>query len=292
MYDLRHKKPRVMATTDHQLQYNKNMVTTSDSNEPSTRDHYRFECLSAIKTLYYVIRNLGCYKAWSLFSEMRNFGFFPTQCTYGSLFSCNSLDVVQGLYMQEVAMKSGFLFADAFVGTASLGFFGRQGCINEAFKVFDDMPFKILVTYNAMISLFGHEGFVHECMLIFRELLKSHILLSEPSFVGVLSGFRSEDDLDSGEQLHGLVIKFGLLSKVSVANSLVNMYGKCAGTYLTEKMFSLVPNRYLVTWNTVIGALAYGEEPIKAIEVFCRMYIDGFLPNRTTFLNAITSYTV
>ncbi|KAJ0734595.1 putative tetratricopeptide-like helical domain superfamily [Helianthus annuus] len=230
-------------------------------------------------------------QAWSLFSEMRNFGFFPTQFTYGSLFSCNSLNVVQGLYMQAVAMKSGFLFADSFVGTASLGFFGRQGCINEAFKVFDEMPFKNLVTYNAMISLFGHEGFVHECMLMFRELLKSHISLSEPSFVGVLSGFRSEEDLDSGEQLHGLVIKFGLLSKVSVANSLVNMYGKCAGTYLTEKMFRLVPNRDLVTWNTVIGALANGKEPIKAIEFFCRMYIDGFLPNRTTFLSAITSCT-
>ena len=35
--DLRHKKPRVMATTDHQLQYNKNIVTTLDSNELSTR---------------------------------------------------------------------------------------------------------------------------------------------------------------------------------------------------------------------------------------------------------------
>ena len=37
MYDLRHKKPRVMATTDHQLQYNKNMITTLDDNELSTR---------------------------------------------------------------------------------------------------------------------------------------------------------------------------------------------------------------------------------------------------------------
>ena len=37
MNDLRHKKPRVMATTDHQLQYNKNMITTLDDNELSTR---------------------------------------------------------------------------------------------------------------------------------------------------------------------------------------------------------------------------------------------------------------
>ena len=43
MNDLRHKKPRVTATTDHQLQYNKNMITTLDDNELSTRIT---ECLS------------------------------------------------------------------------------------------------------------------------------------------------------------------------------------------------------------------------------------------------------
>ncbi|KAK1440500.1 hypothetical protein QVD17_06328 [Tagetes erecta] len=230
-------------------------------------------------------------EAWSLFSEMRSFGFSPTQFTYGSLLACDSLDVDQGLYLQAVAMKSGFLFADSFVGTALLGFYGRNGCIDEAFKVFDEMCFKNLVTWNAMVSLFGREGYVNECMLMFCELLRTQISLSEPSFVGVLSGFQSEDDLVSGEQIHGLVIKFGLLSKVSVANSLFNMYGKCAGTRLAEKMFHLLPNRDLVTWNTIIGVLANGEEPIKAMKFFCKTCIDGFLPNQTTFVSAFTSCT-
>ncbi|KAI3810557.1 hypothetical protein L1987_20176 [Smallanthus sonchifolius] len=233
--------------------------------------------------------NVG--EACSLFSEMRNFGFSPTQFTYGSLFSCNSLDIDQGFYLQAVAMKSGYLFADSFVGTAALGLFGRQGCIDEALKVFDEMPVKNLVTWNAMISLFGHEGYANECMSMFCELSRAQISLSEPSFVGVLSGFQSKEDLDSGEQLHALVIKFGLLSKVTVANSLVKMYGKCAGTCLTDKMFNSVPNRDLVTWNTVIGVLSNGEEPIKAMEFFCKMYVDGFIPNRTTFMSAISSCT-
>ncbi|KAI3676080.1 hypothetical protein L1987_85678 [Smallanthus sonchifolius] len=222
---------------------------------------------------------------------MRNFGFSPTQFTYGSLFSCNSLDIDQGFYLQAVVMKSGYLFADSFVGTAALGLFGRQGCIVEAFKVFDEMLVKNLVTWNAMISLFGHEGYANECMSMFCEISRAQISLSEPSFVGVLSGFQSKEDLNSGEQLHALVIKFGLLSKVTVANSLVKMYGKCAGSCLTNKMFDSVPNRDLVTWNTVIGALSNGEEPIKAMEFFCKMYVDGFIPNRTTFLSAISSCT-
>ncbi|KAL8247278.1 hypothetical protein R6Q59_008494 [Mikania micrantha] len=230
-------------------------------------------------------------EALNLFFEMTSFGLFPTQFTYGSLLSCNSLDIDQGFSLQAVAMKSGYLFADYFVGTALLGLFGRQGYINEAFKLFDEMSFKNLVTWNAMISLFGHEGYVDECVLMFCELLRAQISLSESSFVGVISGFQSKDDLDLGEQVHGLIIKLGFLSKVSVANSLVKMYGKCAGTCLSEKMFNLVPNRDLVSWNTIIGVFAIGEEPIKAIDFFCNMYKDGFFPNRTTFLSAITSCT-
>ncbi|XP_076904396.1 pentatricopeptide repeat-containing protein At3g58590 [Bidens hawaiensis] len=230
-------------------------------------------------------------QAWCLFLDMRQFGFVPTQFTYATLFACNSLSIHQGLYLQAVAVKSGFLFTDCFVATALLGFLGRNGCVNDAYKVFDEMRYRNLVTYNAMISLLGHEGYLNECMSMFHELLWNWMSLSESSFVGVLSGFRYEDDLDSGEQLHGLAIKFGLLTKVSVGNAFVSMYGKCAGTCLTVKMFNLVPKRDLVTWNTVITALANGEEPMKAIEFFRKMYIDGFAPNKTTFLSVIVSCT-
>ena len=37
MNDLRHKKPRVMETTDHQLKLNNNSFTTSDDSELGTR---------------------------------------------------------------------------------------------------------------------------------------------------------------------------------------------------------------------------------------------------------------
>ena len=37
-------------------------------------------------------------------------------------------------------------------------------------------------------------------------------------------------DLDTGEQIHAAAVKFGYgSSSVTVANRLVNMYGKCGG---------------------------------------------------------------
>ncbi|PWA34675.1 Pentatricopeptide repeat-containing protein [Artemisia annua] len=226
-------------------------------------------------------------EGWRFFNQMRGCGLVPTQFTYGSVFTCEVLDVERALCLQGVCVKSGMLCGgdDAYVGTALLGLFGRRGCVNEALWVFEEMCCKSVVTWNAMISLFGREGFGYECILMFCRLMRTGMRLSEGSFVGVLSG----EDLESGEQVHGLVVKLGLVCKVAVANSLVSMYGKCAGTRVAEKMFKMVPNRDLVSWNTIIGVLAKGDEPVKGLEFFCRMCIDGFLPNHTTILSAITA---
>ncbi|XP_059665077.1 pentatricopeptide repeat-containing protein At3g58590 [Cornus florida] len=229
--------------------------------------------------------------AWKLLLEMRAIGFEPTQFTFGGLLSCASLDLRRGFMLQAMIMKTGLMCADAFAGTALFGLFSRHGCFDEALRSFEEMPLKNLVTWNSMISLFGHHGLAEDCILLFRELMRTEVVLSEYSFVGVLSGFVLEQDLESGEQIHGLVIKRALEYEVSVVNSLINMYVKCSGTCLAEKLFEEVPVRDIVSWNTVIGALAKSDRPGKALELFLEMCVNGVLPNQTTFVSAINSCT-
>ncbi|KAA8524277.1 hypothetical protein F0562_010700 [Nyssa sinensis] len=230
-------------------------------------------------------------EAWKLFFELRCCGFEPTQFTFGGLLSCDSLDLCRGFHVQALMIKTGLLYADPFAGTALLGLFGRHGCLDEALQVFEHMPQKNLVTWNTMISLFGNHGFAEECITMFRELMRTNLALSEYSFVGVLSGFVGEQDIESGEQIHGLVIKNGLDRVVSVANSLISMYTKCSGPYMAEKMFEIVPVRDIVSWNIIIGALAKSNRPDKALELFLKMYTNGVLPNQTTFVSVINSCT-
>lgn len=225
--------------------------------------------------------------AWEIFKEMRTCGFELTQFTFGSLFSCASLDLDRGFYLQGLVIKSGLLYADAFAGTALLGLFGRHGCLEEAIRVFDEIPQKNLVTWNSMISLFGQNGLSEECILMFRELMGTELTLSEYSFVGILSGFVCEQDLVLGEQIHGLLIKSGFEFVVFVANPLMNMYGKCSGSYLAEKLFEEMPFRDIVSWNTIIGAQARNDRPGRALELFFKIYMSDCLPNKTTFVSAI-----
>lgn len=228
-------------------------------------------------------------EALRMFLDMRNCGFAPTQFTLGGLLSCDLLIRVEGLQLQALVTKNGLFSADVFVGTALLGFYGRHGRLDEAVCVFEDMPRKNLVTWNSMISTFGQHGFVEDCMFLFRDLVRTKVPLSECSFVGIIHGLSSEQDLELGEQIHGLVIKNGFDYEVLVVNALVDMYVKCAGICPAEKILQDAPIRDAVSWNTIIGALVKNENFGKAIELILRMFMDRVFPNQTTFVYIINS---
>ncbi|CAN1825401.1 Pentatricopeptide repeat-containing protein At3g58590 [Linum perenne] len=229
--------------------------------------------------------------AWGTFIQMMVSGFRPNQFTLGGLLSCASMDISRGVRLQGLAIKSGLFSADAFVGTSLLGLFGRSDYLEEAFCVFQNMPVKSLTTWNSLISCFASHGLIEDSMILFCDLLRKEGTLSEGSFVGVLSGLVCDEDLGFGQQVHGLAIKNGLVYKVPVANSLVNMYVKCGSMSLAEKMFRDVKNKDIVTWNTLIGGLVRNDNAGKAVELFMSLSEDLIRPNQTTFVNLIQSCT-
>ncbi|XP_009795637.1 pentatricopeptide repeat-containing protein At3g58590 [Nicotiana tabacum] len=236
-------------------------------------------------------RNGNLLEAWKLFTEMRSCGYEPTQFTFGGLLGCESLDIIQGFQLYALAEKLGLFHVDAFTGTALLGLLGRQGYLDEAMQIFDEMPKKNLVTLNCMISLLGQYECIKEAMVIFRKLIRSEMAPSESTFLGLLSGYVGEIDLILGEQVHGLVVKNGLNFAVSVCNSLINMYASCSDIVRAEKMFEDVPVKDVVSWNTIVGAMAKSERPDKALVVFRKMCASGVLPNDMTYVSALNCCT-
>ncbi|XP_027348179.1 pentatricopeptide repeat-containing protein At3g58590 [Abrus precatorius] len=229
--------------------------------------------------------------AWNLFWHMRGSGFVPTQYTLSGLLSCELLGLSQGFQLQALSIKDGLYDVDAFVGTALLGMFGRHGCLDEAFWVFDDMPHKSLVTWNSMLSLLARNGFVEDCKVLFRELVGMGVSLSEGSFVAVLSGLVDSEDLEYGEQMHGLMVKCGFGCEITAVNSLIYVYVRCKAMFLVGRLFEEVPIQNVVSWNTIIDALVKSESPKMALELFLNMSGRGLMPSQATFVAVIDSCT-
>ncbi|XP_020214928.1 pentatricopeptide repeat-containing protein At3g58590 [Cajanus cajan] len=226
--------------------------------------------------------------AWNLLSHMRGSGFSPTQYTLTGLLSCELLNLSRGVQLQGLSIKSGLFYADAFVGTALLGFLGRHGCWDEVFLAFEGMPQKSLVTWNSMMSLLARNGFVEESKVLFCDLVGTGASLSEGSFVAVLSRL---DDLEYAGQIHGLMVKCGFGGDVTAVNSLISAYVRCKAMFAMERLFEQVPVENVVSWNTVIDALVKSERPVMALELFLNMASRGLMPSQATFVAVIESCT-
>ncbi|CAN0911808.1 Pentatricopeptide repeat-containing protein At3g57430, chloroplastic [Linum grandiflorum] len=94
-------------------------------------------------------------------------------------------------------------------------------------------------------------------------------------FPAVLKAVASLQDLRLGKQIHAHAVKFGHggVSVVSIANSLVNLYGKCGEVADARKAFDEITERDAVSWNSIISALCRDEEWEDALESFRLMLV-------------------
>ncbi|XP_072994884.1 pentatricopeptide repeat-containing protein At3g58590-like [Typha latifolia] len=228
----------------------------------------------------------------ALLTQMMASDLRPTSFTFGPILSSPSLDQHHGHQLHPLILKCGLLQSDPYSGTALLGFFGRNGRLDDALKLFDEMPVKNVVTWNSLVLAFSQLGFVEDSMLLFRELMRTGICLSEYSIINILSAFSSIDSIQYVEQVHGVVIKTATDSFLFVLNSLLNVHCNYSGVHLGKRLFDEMLVRDVVSWNIVLAAFAKSGAPKKAVEHFLVMGFEGLLPNETTFstvLNACSS---
>ncbi|CAL8172426.1 unnamed protein product [Prunus armeniaca] len=85
-----------------------------------------------------------------------------------------------------------------------------------------------LVSWNAILSGYSQEG-NHglEVIFVFIEMVGEWMGLDHVSFTGAVSACGHEMNLELGKQIHGLTIKSGCGSHVSVCNVFFSTYSKC-----------------------------------------------------------------
>ncbi|KAM1005378.1 hypothetical protein ACFX13_005500 [Malus domestica] len=78
-----------------------------------------------------------------------------------------------------------------------------------------------------------------------------------------------------GKACHAHIIRFGLTADTLTSNMLINMYSKCGLLDCAGKVFDEMPERSLVSWNTMIGSLARNGEEQEALGLFLQMQRQG-----------------
>lgn len=236
-------------------------------------------------------------QALLLFRQLFEFNVKPNHLTLSLLIkactssssSFNSVNAeIEAGQIHTHLVKSG---ADRFVyvGTALLDFYMKLGCVKNARKMFDDMPDRDDVSWNAVICGVSRNGHDFEAFKLFVQMCREGFRPRHTTLVSLLPSCGRHELAFQGQSIHGFGIKAGLDSDSQVKNTLTSMYAKCADLEAAELLFEEIVDKSVVSWNTMIGA--YGQNGFfgEAMLVFKRMQEENVRANLVTMVSLLSA---
>lgn len=197
--------------------------------------------------------------------------------------------VLHGQQLHSLIHKHGF-DANIFVGTALVDMYAKCADMHSAVRVFDQMPERNLVSWNSMIVGFFHNNLYDRAVGVFKDVLREKTVIpNEVSVSSVLSACANMGGLNFGRQVHGVVVKFGLVPLTYVMNSLMDMYFKCRFFDEGVKLFQCVGDRDVVTWNVLVMGFVQNDKFEEACNYFWVMRREGILPDEASFSTVLHS---
>jgi pentatricopeptide repeat protein len=233
------------------------------------------------------------HKALALAQEMQQEGLEPGAVTFVAVLNaCASvLALEEGRRVHEHVIRSG-LESNLFVGNSLVDMYVKCKSLEEAWRVFNRMPTRNVVSWNAMIL--GHVkcGYGRKALEVSQQMQQEGVEPNTLTFVGALNACASLAALEEGRHLHQQIIQSGCESDVLVGNSLVDMYAKCGSIEDAWRVFSRMQAHDVFAWSAIILGYVKCGQGKKALELVQQMQLEGVKPDPGIFvavLNACAS---
>ncbi|KAK8550839.1 hypothetical protein V6N13_119343 [Hibiscus sabdariffa] len=164
--------------------------------------------------------------------------------------------------------------------------------LDYARKVFDEIPKPNLYTWNTLIRVYASSREPLQGVLIFLRMLhESPYYPNKFTFPFVIKAATETFSLCVGQALHGMVIKASLEADVFISNSLIHFYMSCGDLDSAYRVFMMVGEKDVVSWNSMITGLAQRGCAEKALQMFQNMEEQNVKPNDVTMVGVLSACT-
>lgn len=181
----------------------------------------------------------------------------PNEATYVSVISsCANFDGCGALYLGKqihaYIIRNQTLLT-AFIGTALIDLYGKTGCLKSAANVFNQIVFKEICSWNAMISALASNGMEKEALDLFETMKKEGLQPNKVTFVAVLTACARGKLVELGLELfRSMSLDFRIVPIMEHYGCVVDLLGRAG---LLREAAEFIKSMPFEPDASVLGAL-------------------------------------
>lgn len=195
--------------------------------------------------------------ALRLFEEMQREGMKADKVTLVSILDACADDVAlaEGRRMHDHIMINAFE-TDLVVGTALLNMYGRCGMLEDACRVFRDLPGRDIIAWTVIVTVHAQQGNAKEAQRLLDQMREEGMAPNEVTFISILNACSHSGLVDEGRQwFRSMKTMYGIIPVVDHYNCMIDLLARAG---LMEEAEALVKEMPMTptstTWTTLLGA--------------------------------------
>ncbi|CBI31981.3 unnamed protein product, partial [Vitis vinifera] len=141
-----------------------------------------------------------------------------------------------------------------------------------AASIFNQIPSPNLFMFNTMLRGYSISHHPKQAFVVFKGLRAQQMILDQFSFIPTLKACARELAYETGQGIHGVVVRSGHGLFTNVKNALLHFYCVCGRIGDAHQLFDEIPPKIdLVSWNTLLGGYLQVPHPTMVTCLFGEM---------------------
>ncbi|XP_024544673.1 pentatricopeptide repeat-containing protein At3g26782, mitochondrial-like [Selaginella moellendorffii] len=178
---------------------------------------------------------------------------------------------------------------DNFIASSLIDMYTNCGGLAQAQSVFDKLPVRCLVTWNALILGYVESGEAGSSLELFMRMREDGCTPDSVTFIAVLKACAGVAALEAGKFVCGEIYKAGVEKEHAVSTGIVDLFGKCGNVDEAEESFVSTDVRSTIAWTALLAGYSRQGNTRYAFQLFQAMQEENVLPDGITFLCLLTA---
>ncbi|XWS13729.1 hypothetical protein CRYUN_Cryun36dG0063100 [Craigia yunnanensis] len=213
-------------------------------------------------------------EALYLFNEMQNSLVKPNEVTLVALIgACANLGALsQGIWAHFYVLKYSIKL-NYYVGTALIDMYSKCGCLGLAYQLFDQLPERDILSYNAMIGGFAIHGYGHRALQLYEQMNFQGLVPDDVTFIVTMCACSHVGLVEEGCKIFvSINEEYGKEPKLEHYGCLIDLLGRAGRVQEAEEKLREMPMKpNAILWRSLLGAarvhgnLEVGEVALKQL---------------------------